>query len=196
MDHEQLHDALTAPEATNVTVRVQELVRLVQDELRQLLRQRADVTGRIGTLKKTVSGLATLFGESVLSDELKELVDKGKPGRERGFTRTCRSILMEADAPMSARQVCDLIIRQTPSLLERHKDPLASVTTVLNRLVDYGEAQRVVLNDNRRGWRWVVAANGSGDVRSGTRIEGLIGTSVAATLKQTQTIARKPAMNP
>jgi len=26
------------------------------------------------------------------------------------------------------------------TVLARHKDPLASVTTVLNRLVDYGEA--------------------------------------------------------
>ena len=28
-------------------------------------------------------------------------------------------------------------------MLVRHKDPLASVTTVLNRLVEYGEAQAV-----------------------------------------------------
>jgi hypothetical protein len=31
---------------------------------------------------------------------------------------------------------------------------MASVTTVLNRLVDYGEAQAVVAN-GRRAWRWV-----------------------------------------
>jgi len=196
MEHEPLHDALIAPMENNVVVRVQELVRLVQDELRQLLQQRADVTGRIGTLKKTVSGLATLFGENVLSEELKELVDKSRPGRERGFTRTCRAILMEAETPMSARQVCDQITAQSPSLLQRHKDPLASVTTVLNRLVDYGEAQRVVLNDNRRGWKWVVASNGPGDALPGRRIEGLIAATVPATLRPTQTIAQKPAMNP
>jgi hypothetical protein len=36
-----------------------------------------------------------------------------------------------------------------------HKDPLASVTTVLNRLVEYGEAQSVVRENGRRAWLWV-----------------------------------------
>jgi len=37
----------------------------------------------------------------------------------------------------------------------RHKDPLASVTTVLNRLVDYGEARSVPRESGRRGWEWI-----------------------------------------
>jgi hypothetical protein len=41
-----------------------------------------------------------------------------------------------------------------PALLARHKDPMASVTTVLNRLVEYGEAQPVLAN-GRRAWQWV-----------------------------------------
>jgi hypothetical protein len=40
-------------------------------------------------------------------------------------------------------------------MLARHKDPMASVTTVLNRLVDYGEAQPVVLSSGRRAWQWI-----------------------------------------
>jgi len=41
-----------------------------------------------------------------------------------------------------------------PELLARHKDPMASVTTVLNRLVEYGEAEAVMAS-GRRAWRWV-----------------------------------------
>jgi hypothetical protein len=37
----------------------------------------------------------------------------------------------------------------------RHKDPLASVTTVLNRLVEYGEARSVVGQNGKRAWEWV-----------------------------------------
>jgi hypothetical protein len=40
-------------------------------------------------------------------------------------------------------------------MLARHKDPMASVTTVLNRLVAYGEAKAVSLENGRRAWRWV-----------------------------------------
>jgi hypothetical protein len=35
---------------------------------------------------------------------------------------------------------------------------MASVTTVLNRLVAYGEANAVALENGRRAWRWVADA--------------------------------------
>ena len=58
---------------------VQEVVRQAHEELRQLLRQRAEVMKRIGTVKQTIAGLANLFGDAVLSDELLELVDRVCP---------------------------------------------------------------------------------------------------------------------
>ncbi len=61
---------------------------------------------------------------------------------------------------MSARDICDYFQQKMPAMLARHKDPMASVTTVLNRLVEYGEAQAVVSN-GRRAWRWVAEATGS-----------------------------------
>jgi hypothetical protein len=42
---------------------------------------------------------------------------------------------------------------------------MASVTTVLNRLVEYGEAQPVLLSTGRRAWQWIADANT--DVQSG-----------------------------
>jgi hypothetical protein len=45
--------------------------------------------------------------------------------------------------------------RNAPAILARHKDPLASVTTVLNRLVDYGEARSLSNDRGRRVWEWV-----------------------------------------
>ena len=134
---------------------VQEVVKQAHEELRQLLQQRAEVMKRIGTVKQTIAGLANLFGEGVLSEELLELVDRKSNGRQPGFTKACRMILMEAGRPMSARDVCDYFHQKIPSMLARHKDPMASVTTVLNRLVEYGEAQAVVSNIGRRAWRWV-----------------------------------------
>jgi hypothetical protein len=139
---------------------VQEVVRQAHEELRQLLHQRAEVMRRIGTVKQTIAGLANLFGDSVLSEELLELVDRKSNGRQPGFTKACRVILMEAGRALSARDVCEQIQEKMPPILARHKDPMASVTTVLNRLVEYGEAQPVVLNNGRRAWKWIAETVG------------------------------------
>jgi hypothetical protein len=137
------------------TGHVQEVVRQAHEELRQLLQQRAEVMRRIGTIKQTIAGLANLFGDEVLSDELLEMVDRKSGGRQPGFTKACRMILMEANRALSAREVCERIQERMPPMLARHKDPMASVTTVLNRLVAYGEAKAVALENGRRAWEWV-----------------------------------------
>ncbi len=133
---------------------VEEVVRQAHEELRHLLQQRAEVMRRIGTIKQTIAGLANLFGDGVLSDELLELVDRKSSGRQPGFTKACRMVLMDSNRALSARDVCDRIQQKAPPMLARHKDPMASVTTVLNRLVAYGEARAVAL-ENRRAWQWV-----------------------------------------
>ncbi len=132
---------------------VQEVIRQAHEELRLLLHQRTEIMKRIGTVKQTISGLANMFGESVLNEELMELVDRKNSGRQPGFTKACRMILMESGRAMTGRDICDYFQMKMPTLLARHKDPMASVTTVLNRLVDYGEAEAVMLN-GRRAWRW------------------------------------------
>ena len=145
---------------------VQEVIQQAHEELRLLLQQRAEVMKRIGTVKQTISGLANLFGDGVLNEELMELVDRKSSGRQPGFTKACRMILMEAGRALNSRDICDHFQQKLPALLARHKDPMASVTTVLNRLVEYGEAEAVLLN-GRRAWRWVAdvpvqsGANGS-----------------------------------
>jgi hypothetical protein len=134
---------------------VQEVVKTAHEELRQLMRQRAEIMKRIGTLKQTISGLANLFGDDILGEDLLELVDRKTGGRQPGFTKACRMALMEAGRPLAVREVCEQIQQRLPAVMLRHKDPLASVTTVLNRLVEYGEAQSMVRENGRRAWQWV-----------------------------------------
>lgn len=134
---------------------VHEVVKTAHEELRQLMRQRADIMKRIGTLKQTISGLANLFGDEILGEDLLELVDRKTAGRQPGFTKACRMVLMEAGGSLSVREVCERIQERLPAVLLRHKDPLASVTTVLNRLVEYGEAQSIIRENGRRAWQWI-----------------------------------------
>jgi hypothetical protein len=139
---------------------VQEVLKSAHDELRILLKQRAEIMKRIGTVKQTIVGLANMFGDEVLNEELLELVDRKSNGRQPGFTKACRMVLMEAGRPLGAREVCEHIQEKVPPVLLRHKDPLASVTTVLNRLVDYGEARTVIKENGRRAWQWVSEPGG------------------------------------
>jgi hypothetical protein len=156
----ELHDQATTARliGSNGNGHVQEVVRQAHDELRQLLQQRSEVMRRIGTVKQTIAGLANLFGDAVLSDELLELVDRKSNGRTPGFTKACRMVLMDANRALSARDVCERIQEKVPDMLTRHKDPMASVTTVLNRLVSYGEANPVALANGRRAWQWVAGS--------------------------------------
>jgi hypothetical protein len=147
-------DAQTIDAQAN-TVSAQQVVKAAHEELLQLLRQRAEIMKRIGTVKQTIAGLANLFGEQVIGDELLELIDRKPSGRQPGFTKACRSVLMEVKRPVGAREVCVELERYTPAILARHKDPLASVTTVLNRLVDYGEARSLSNDRGRRVWEWI-----------------------------------------
>jgi hypothetical protein len=137
-----------------VDLHVQEIIRSAERELSVLLQQRAEVMKRIGSIKQTLVGLANMFGDSILSEQLLELLERNTV-RRSGFTQACRTVLMESPTHLSARQVCDLLRKKFPGVLERHKKPFASVTTVLSRLVEYDEA-RTLLTDEGRVWEWVV----------------------------------------
>lgn len=143
----------SSPEAKDVPI--QQVVKAAHDELRTLMLQRAEIMKRIGSVKQTIAGLANLFGDDVLGDDLLELIDRKPSGRQPGFTKACRTVLLEAKRPLGAREVCEELDRRAPVMLARHKDPLASVTTVLNRLVDYGEARSLTNDRGRRVWEWV-----------------------------------------
>src|SRR5262249_15716823 len=127
-----------------------------------------------GTIKQMIAGLASLFGKEVLTDELAGLLERGSPSRQPGFTRTCRQALMESNRPLLAQEVCREVEPRDPTLLARHQDPIASVTTVLNRLAQYGEASLIVgSKGRRRSWFWVAepATDGASPVLDDRPVE-------------------------
>src|SRR5712692_4556566 len=143
---------------------VQEVIRSAERELHELLQRRPELMKRIGTIKQTLAGLANIFGDSVLSDQLLTFLDRKTASRQPGFTRACRVVLMESGKPLGARFVCQALQQKFPELLERHKDPIASVTTVLNRLADYTEARCSLDASGRRVWQWIAEAKNGADL--------------------------------
>ncbi|HXP16683.1 MAG TPA: hypothetical protein VN868_06245 [Terriglobales bacterium] len=148
---------------------VQEVIRSAERELHELLEQRAELMKRIGTIKQTLAGLANIFGDAVLSDQLLDFLDRKSASRQPGFTRACRAVLIDADKPMGARFVCQALQQKFPEVLQRHKDPIASVTTVLNRLADYAEARCSLDSTGRRVWQWIAERENRPDLLIGSQ---------------------------
>ena len=84
--------------------------------------------------------------------------------------RRADRVLMEVRRPLGAREVCAELERYAPAILARHKDPLASVTTVLNRLVDYGEARSLSNDRGRRVWEWISDTETQADAMASRRM--------------------------
>jgi hypothetical protein len=133
---------------------VVEVIQRADQELRHLMAERAELTKRIGTVKRTMMGLAKLFGDDNMDAVISGLVDRKRGPRQPGITGACRRVLMEARRPMSGRQVCDEIQRTAPLLLARHKDPMSTMNTILARLVEYGEAKVSPGSHGQRVWLW------------------------------------------
>ena len=128
-------------------VHAREVIEAAGARLKALIAQRLELTREIETAKRTINALAAMFGKELLSGELLLLVGKHPIARARGLTAACREILLESGKPLRATEVADRI----PELLRNHKEPVASVTTILNRLVEYGEVATETI-DGRRMW--------------------------------------------
>jgi hypothetical protein len=161
---------------------VEEVIRSAQHELNQLLHQRAETMKRIGTVKQTLVCLAKVFGEDVLTPEVMRLLGRGATRKQPGFTRACRVILMEAVTPLEARHGLRELQRRFPELVERHKDPIASVTTVFNRLVGYAEVRSFRNGKGRRVWEWIAEPGNGAEVSLMPPVEnGLVQQSATMT---------------
>lgn len=127
---------------------LQMVIERAQDQLLQLDLQRQEIAQRIAVIKRTIHGLALLYGE-----ELQHGPANGTTGeRRRGFTDACRAVLNRADTPLTARKVYFILQDEFPDLFRRPGDYYASLVTILNRLAKYGEAE-TFLHNGSRFWR-------------------------------------------
>jgi hypothetical protein len=122
------------------------------EELQALVQQRDEVTKKICTVKKTVAGLVSLFSPEMHSELPSVLGEKSV--RQSGLSAECRLVLMSAERPLAAREVRDRVLKRLPGLAN-HRDSLASVTTILNRLIRYGEACQIADETGRNRWAWI-----------------------------------------
>jgi hypothetical protein len=118
------------------------------DRLRQLTLQRQEIAQRIAIIKRAINGLALLYG-----GELQRRPEDGATAKHRcGITNACRLALNRSDTSLSAREVYSILQGEFPDLFREPGNHYASVVTILNRLVKYGEAD-TFLRDGSRFWQ-------------------------------------------
>lgn len=147
---EQQSESTTNPPLYAVSV-----VRMAEQELIGLMEERARIIQRIGTIKQVLGGLADLFGNSVRGEPERKAPGRGVPEGSQEFTRACRRVLMDANAPMSAHSLSQEIRRRFPEIAARQKHRWTSViTAVLLGFVYDGEARLLSDYKGRRTWKW------------------------------------------
>lgn len=139
---------------------VLEVLCSAEKQLAALLHNKAEIVRRIGTIKKMLAGMASLYGDSILNEEVLSALDRGKNNSRKGFTPACRQVLMESGTPMRTGQACVELRKRFPDLVGHHKDLRASVITVFHRLVKYGQARFFVDDKGLKVWEWVTDRDG------------------------------------
>lgn len=133
---------------------IEEVLRAAESRLQELMLQRADIVRRIGAIKRTIVGVTKLCGGEALSENAQQILRNNGALKPVGLTDSCRRVLIEAACPLSARAICAELEKRGCTVLAHHKDPVASVTTILNRLARYGEASAIV-EGGRTSWHWL-----------------------------------------
>lgn len=147
--------AIEGSDGSQLSLHAAEVVRAAQQELDVLMRQRSEIMRRIGAVKQTLVGLTSIFDCSAQMINLTGSVFvEGSGPHLTGLTNACRMALLQAGMPLRPHQVRDRLRFQGLSL-ENHRDPVATVTTVLRRLGQYGEARAVIQADGKRAWEWI-----------------------------------------
>jgi len=124
---------------------LQMVVEQALDQLRQLTLQRQEIAQRIAIIKRTINGLALLYG-----GELQPKPEDGATAKARpGITNACRVLLNRAETPLRAREVYAILQGEFPDFFRQPGNHYASLVTILNRLVKYGEADTFLRNGSR-----------------------------------------------
>src|SRR3954467_7302742 len=99
---------MTTGDDRTLAPHIQEILRSAELELQQLNRERAEVVKRICTIKRTLVGLAELFGEKIFDEELRGQLLHG----QLGLTAVCRELLLKEGRGLTAHPGClTLLVR-------------------------------------------------------------------------------------
>jgi hypothetical protein len=136
---------------------LRQVIELAHSELHGLMREREAIIKRMTVLKQTIAGLVEIFGADSISKEHLDLAQRPRRRRGTSLTQICRAVLARASEPLTAHELVEGIRAEDVTLIQRQKNPIASVSSILGRLASYGEVRSAVAGSGRRQWLWTKA---------------------------------------
>lgn len=129
--------------------KIENIIQALQEEVATLRKQRNDLDLRITAMNKVLILLAGIGKDQSLQKE-----------QRMGITDACRVALMECGGQrLTYRQVLQEVQKRLPANAFMHKDPRASICTILGRLIQYGEVQASVNGNGKRTYEWAEPRN-------------------------------------
>ena len=125
----------------------------IQGEMSSLEEQLKEIEKEIAAVKNTLFGLSVIYGQDLITPPLLEQIRPKRGATVRGLTAACRTALIQVSQPCSVSTVCTLVRAIDPLLLVHHRNPRASVMTVLRNFAKRGQATRGIEN-GRSVWQW------------------------------------------
>ena len=157
---------------------LQRTVHFVRAELQGLKARSAEISQRLRKVRQIVIGLAEIVNVDDLDEEMKSLLFDNRSDRRApipGLTHLCRWLMKGRPAHAFTIEEFFQYVRQNhPALLAHHKQPKATIKTMLTRLVAYGEIVEVSVQNDRRRWKVAPGSTGpSRDIRTRRAIAAL-----------------------
>jgi len=134
-----------------------QVIELAHSELCGLMREREAIIKRMTVLKQTIAGLVEIFGADSVSTEHLDFVQRPRRRRGNSLTQICRAVLAKASEPLTAHELVEGIRAADVTVIQRQKNPIAAVSSILGRLASYGEVRSAVAGSGRRQWLWTKA---------------------------------------
>jgi hypothetical protein len=136
---------------------LQHTVSFIQTELRALNVRKEKLSERITTIKQIVIGLSQVFGPEVLNKQplgVQSGESRGRRREHRGLTNYCRLLLRSRPSHAFTLEEIDGNIRhEHPALLAHHRYPTHSLRVIVKRLVAYGEAEEIFVDNDHLAWK-------------------------------------------
>src|SRR5579863_3481617 len=118
---------LPAGEAMGVACEdVERVVGQIQQQLQVLKAEQAAIAKKICLIKNTIAGLAEVFGNGIVGQDLQNMLAPApaERRRNRGLTDACREALQEASSSQTLKQISGHIQERYPTLLSHHRYPM------------------------------------------------------------------------
>lgn len=122
-------------------------------ELERLLQQRLRIEQRMTELQPIIRNLENLCQDL---DQRRAAEQAASKELLQGLTQEVSKTLKSNYSPMSPRQIMDDMVRRGFDF-KTYSSPLASVHTVLRRLVKAGKAEIVPQPKGKKRYKWVVS---------------------------------------